>query len=437
MKRILWSVALSLALLALIGGGFFAFRTGMFALPDAKAASEDTAVQEVVVTNNSITTDARVVPVRKAELSFPTAGIVKTILVREGDEVAAGDILLKLDSSQQQVAVAQAQANLKRSESQLAQIKAGARSQEIASAEASVAAAQARLDRIIAAGETGNIAAARAAVSAAQANYAKTQEAPDENSAIALQNDVANAEAELRRAQRAYNDVKWRNDVGATPQAADLERATNNYNAAKARLDALYSGSTQATVSAASAQIRQAQAQLTTLQSTLPADIAAAQADVTFSQAQLDLIKAGARPEQIAAAEADVAAATAQLQQALVALAETEIRAPFAGTIARINVNPGESVGQSAAVVTLADLSHWQIETEDLKELDIAAIQLDKPVQLTFDALPGLALAGTIRYIRPIGEDNRGDIVYTAIIEPQGSDSRLRWNMTTVATIER
>lgn len=436
MKRVIWSTAVALALIVVIGG-VFAVRSGMFATPDAIAATEDPALQNVVVTNNLITSDARVVPVRKADLTFAGGGIVKEVLVAEGQQVAAGDLLARLDAAQQQVAVAQAQANLKRAEAQLAQLKAGARAQEIASATASVAAAQARMDRIVAAGETGNIAAAQAAVSAAQANYAKTQEAPDENSAIALQNDVANAEAELRRAQRAYDGVKWRNDVGATPEAAALERATNNYNAAKARLDALYSGATQSTVSAAAAQVRQAQAQLTTLQSTLPTDVAAAQADLNFSQAQLELVQAGARPEQIAAAEADVAAATAQLQQTLVTLSQTELRAPFAGTVARINVNPGEPVVQSAAAVRLADLSRWQIETEDIKELDITSIQTDKQVKLTFDALPGVELAGTVRYIRPIGEDNRGDIVYTAVIEPQTTDNRLLWNMTAVVTIER
>ena len=437
MKRILWSSAILVALLVIAIGGSIAYRNGLLSAPALKAADETPSTEAVVVTDNFITSDARVVPVQKADLTFPIGGIVKEVLVKEGQSVAAGDVLIKLESAQLQVAVAQAQANLQRANAQLAQLKAGPREQEIASAEAALAAAQARLDRVIASGETGNIAAAQAAVSAAQANYAKTQEGPDENTAIALQNDMANAEAELRRAQRAYDAIKWRNDFGATPEAAALERATIIFDAAKARLDALYTGTSQATVSAAAAQVRQAQAQLTTLQSTLPTDIAAAQADVSLSQAQLDLVKAGARPEQIAAAEADVAAATTQVQQALVALAQTELRAPFAGQIARLNVNPGESVVQSSVIVRLADLSHWQIETEDLKELDISAIQEDKPVKLTFDALPGLELAGTVRYIRPIGEDNRGDIVYTAVIEPERMDEHLLWNMTAVVTIDR
>ena len=123
MKRVIWSTAVALALIVVIGG-VFAVRSGMFATPDAIAATEDPALQNVVVTNNLITSDARVVPVRKADLTFAGGGIVKEVLVTEGQQVAAGDLLARLDAAQQQVAVAQAQANLKRAEAQLAQLKA-------------------------------------------------------------------------------------------------------------------------------------------------------------------------------------------------------------------------------------------------------------------------------------------------------------------------
>ena len=117
------------------------------------------------------------------------------------------------------------------------------------------------------------------------------------------------------------------------------------------------------------------------------------------------------------------------------ALADTELRAPFAGTIAELNINVGEQVSPGAAVATLADLGAWQIETSDLKELDIARVQPGTRVQLTFDALPDLALDGTVTLIRPRGGDNRGDVVYTAVIEPLENDPRLLWNMTAVVTV--
>ncbi len=441
MKRFIW-ISLAVVVVSGLGlGGFFAYQSGLFRSVPAQAASLENAPSAVpatvIITNDSITADGRVLPVQRADLSLAVGGIVREVLVVEGEQVEAGQLLLQLDSSLQQVAVAQSQANLKRAEARLSELRSGPRLPEIAAAEATLAAAQARLDRVVQSGETGNVAAAQAAVSAAQANYARTQEGPDENSVIAAQTEVGNAEAEVRRAQRAYNEVKWRSDVGATPEAAALERATNLYNAAKARLDALYTSASQATVNAASAQIRQAQAQLSALSSALPADIAAAQADVDFSQAQLDLVLAGVRPEQIAAAEADVASAVAAVQQALVAQSNSDLRAPFAGTIASINLNPGESVTPNTPVLRLADLTRWQIETEDVGELDVTSIRPEQTVKLTFDAIPGLTVDGIVRLIRPIGKDNRGDIVYTAVIEPQQMDERLLWNMTAVVELAR
>ena len=91
-------------------------------------------------------------------------------------------------------------------------------------------------------------------------------------------------------------------------------------------------------------------------------------------EAQLDLLRAGTRSEELAVAQAEIAAATAALQQALVALAETELRAPFAGTVALLDANRGEQVSPGGRVIRLADLSEWEIRTEDLTELQIDGI---------------------------------------------------------------
>ena len=150
---------------------------------------------------------------------------------------------------------------------------------------------------------------------------------------------------------------------------------------------------------------------------------------LTQAQAQLDEVKTGARVEDIAAAEAEVAAATAAVQQALVGLRNTELRAPFAGVIATLNVTAGEQVSPSGAVIQLADDNTWEIETSDLTELDIVGITPGKKVTLTFDALPDLELSGTVDRIRPIGQDNRGDTVYTVVVAPDKQDARRMWNM--------
>ncbi|MCB0089491.1 MAG: HlyD family efflux transporter periplasmic adaptor subunit [Caldilineaceae bacterium] len=440
MRRVLSTILLLIIGAAIaLGGAYVAGLISPESLQPATAnlgsqATEATPqINEPVAAVSSIIVDARVVPVQQADLSMSASGIVDAVLVQEGDAVEPDQVLIRLDASRQRVAVAQAQAELSRTQAQLEQLKAGPRPEQVASAQAALDAALARLERITAGAEAGNIDAARAQVSGAQAGLAKLLEGASEQQLIAARADQFNAEAEVRRAQHAYNDVKWRNDVGALPQAADLERATNNLEAAKARLADLESGPTQADLSSANAQIRQAQANLDALQATLPTDVAAALADVQNLEAQLELTKAGARAEEIKAAEAGVASATAALQNALVSLADTELRAPFAGTVALVNVNPGEQVS-GAPVVQLANLEHLQIETEDLTELQIVDVNIGDKATLEFDAIPDLQIEGTVLRIRPLGQDNRGDIVYTVVLEPDNLDPRLRWNMTAVAT---
>lgn len=428
----------------LAGGGYFAMQRGLLTRPNAGNAP--VAVEQVagsapaaqtINSVPSVVADARLVPRQRADLSLTVSGIIAEVLVQEGEQVTAGQLLVRLNANQQQVAVARAQADFQRAQARLLEVTAPPRTEEIAQAEAALNAAQARYERLAQAALPGDIAAAEAALNASQAALAKVLEGASEQQLIAVRADLANAEAALKQAQSAYNLVKWRNDLGATSQSAALQQATNNYEAARARLADLERGASQADVAGASAQVRQSQAQLQTLRSAMPADITAAQADVSAQQAQLDLLLAGSRAETIAVAEADVAAATAALQQALVALSETELRAPFTGTVAALTIDVGEQTTPGAALVRLADLTNWEIETEDLTELDVVGITPGSPVTLNFDAIPDLEMSGTVKRIRPIGEDNRGDIVYTVVIAPAQQDARFLWNMTAVVTLDK
>lgn len=442
MKRLLLIVII---LVVLGGGGYYAMQSGLLTRPtaattptatEAQANSNAPAPQSEGATP-SIVADARLVPVQRADLSLSTGGIVAEILTQEGEAVVAGQLLVRLNANQQQVAVALAQADLQRAQSRLAELTAPARQEEVAQAEAALGAAQARYDRLAQASLPGEIAAAEAGLNASQASLAKVMEGASEQQLIAARADLANAEATLRQAQSAYNLVKWRNDLGATPQSAALQQATNNFEAAQARLADLERGASQADIAAASAQVRQASAQLQTLRNAMPSDVAAAQADVNAQQAQLDLLLAGPRAETVSVAEADVAAATAALQQALVALGDMELRAPFTGTVAALNIDVGEQATSGTTLVQLADLSMWEVETEDLTELDVVGITPGNQVALTFDAIPDLTMNGTVKRVRPIGADNRGDIVYTVVIDPAEQDPRFLWNMTTVVTMEK
>ena len=442
MKR---GLVITAIILAAAGALFGALQTGRYLGQNsavlASPAEQSTGGEGEAVTANvdplgRIVVDARVVPAREAALSLPVSGIVNTILVAEGERVEAGQVLLRLNAARQMVAVSQAEAEVIRAQARLQEQLAGARPEEVASAQAALDAAQAQLNRVEQASLPGEIRAAEAALAASNANLQKVLEGADEQALIAARADMANADAARRQAQRAYNEVKWRNDIGALPESAQLEQATNNFEAARARLAELEAGASAADIANANALVRQSQVQLQTLRDSMPSDVAVAEANMRQAAAQLDLLNAGTRPETIAVAEADLAVATAALQQALVAKAETELRAPFAGTIATVDINIGEQATAGLPIMRVADLSTWQVETEDLTELDVTSIAQDAVVSITFDAIENLAVPGDIRLINPLGTDNRGDIVYTAIIEPQTQDERLLWNMTAVVEFD-
>ena len=405
---------------------------GDVAAQEASGAKGSPAQAAGTTSGVRVVADAKVSPVQSANLSMSAGGIVVDLEVEEGDEVAAGQLLVRLDDAQQRVGVAQAQANLQRAQANLDQLLAGARVQEVAQAQAGLAAAQAAYDRLANASSPGNIAAAQAGVAQAQASLQSVLEGPSEAALIAAQADLRNSEAQLRNATSAYNKVKDQNDIGMRPESLALEQATVAFEASRARLQDLENGATASQIAAARAGVSQASAQLNTLQRSAPSDLASAQAQVDQAQAQVDLLLAGARPEAVTIAEADVAAATAALQNALVTLADTELRAPFGGVVATINTAVGEQVGVGTPVIVLADTSTWEIETSDLTEFDVVGIQPGNQVLLTFDAIHDVELPGTVARVRPIGEDNRGDTVYKVVVTPAQNDPRLMWNMTAV-----
>jgi HlyD family secretion protein len=487
MKKVLVGIVV---VAVLVGAGSTLLGCALPRPPGAPAEAEPTAALVPVVRDSSdIVADAVVVPVRDAQLSLPTGGIVAEVLVAEGDQVEAGQVLVRLDSARQEAAVAQAEAQVLRVQNTVAELKAGARPEEIEAARATVELARAQLTRVEEGARPEEVAAAEAALSAAQATLQKVQdgpraeeieaaeaalasaqatldkvlEGPREGELVAARADVANAEAALRQAQFAYDRVKDDANISARPESLQLEQATNTFDAAESRLDALLEGATAADIDAARAGVSQARAQLDALRANArsadlaaaqagidqaqaqldaikaparTADMAAAQAEIRRAQAQLQLIEAGARAETIAAVEADLAAAEAALKQSQVALADTVLEAPFDGTVASLDTKVGEQIVPGAPVVWLADLSEWQVETDDLTELSVVDVEVGAPALITVDAIPGLELPGEVVRIGAIAENKLGDTTYTVIVVPGEHDDRLRWGMTAMVVIE-
>jgi RND family efflux transporter MFP subunit len=96
---------------------------------------------------DSVLASAMIVPIKEAELSFPSVGQVVSVNVTVGDQVSAGQHLVKLDTTIQETRVREAEANLLAAQVQYNyQKRLGLDEVHIESAEADVARMQALLD---------------------------------------------------------------------------------------------------------------------------------------------------------------------------------------------------------------------------------------------------------------------------------------------------
>lgn len=387
-------------------------------------------------TGGSAKASGKVVPAQKTELGFPTAGRIEEVRVAVGQEVLPGTILVTLDRSAAEAAVAQASATLTQTQAALAELKAGPQAAAIAAAQAKLDAAQALLAQLTEAPSPAAVAAAQAELTAAQAAQKQLAVGPTQAVQVAAQTTLSNTMVILQQAQTAYDKVAWRSDIATLPESLAWHEATNNYLAAKAQYAALFSEPTADVVAAAAARVQKAQADRDHLLHPATAgQRAEAEANVRAAQAELDLLKAGAQAEAIAAAQAAVAVAAAGLQQAEANLMNTALRALITGTVTLLNVNPGQAVTPGQSLLTLADLHQLQVETTDLSERDIAKVAVGQKTTVFVGPL-GETLVGRVIRIAPQATVIGGDVVYTVTIALEKPSPQLRWGMSVEVTIQ-
>ncbi|MBU2703317.1 HlyD family secretion protein [Sporomusaceae bacterium BoRhaA] len=144
-------------------------------------------------------------------------------------------------------------------------------------------------------------------------------------------------------------------------------------------------------------------------------------------QAQTDVVR---KQSALVQAQAELTAGEKKVSESQDALDKTELRSPISGTVVFLEVEAGEHAEIGKVLVRIADESEWEVKTDDLTELSVANVKKGNPVDLTFDGIPGLDIAGKVKFVRSYGEKKRGDMTYTVFIAPETWDERLRWNMT-------
>jgi HlyD family secretion protein len=363
-------------------------------------------------------------------------GIVTQVTVEVGDQVKVGDLLVALDATDLERAVAQAELSLANAQAQLDQLLEPADSAEVASAQASLASAQQSLADVQAGPSDAELTAAEANLDAAQARYQELLDGPSEAELTQLSADLEKTMIDLQQAQWDYDQVSYRGDVGASSQSAALQQATIDYEAAKAAYDIAAAPASQADLQGALSDIESAQEQLDALRNQpTQADLAAAEAQVASAQAQLDELLNSPGEAERRAAEISVQQAQLDLEEAQAKLAKAQLRAPIGGTVLSVDVGEGEKVSAGLSAVTLADLNDLEL-TVNVAEVDIGKIYPDQRAGITVDALPDKTFNGAVARIAPSSQSESGVVNYPVTVRLTDTDLvGVRPGMTAVADI--
>jgi len=168
----------------------------------------------------------------------------------------------------------------------------------------------------------------------------------------------------------------------------------------------------------------------------LEAKVREAEAAVVTEQTQVAyLIRSGEESERLDAAKADVDRAQASVDIAKAQLAQATLTAPFAGTIASVDISPAEFVNPGQIVIVMGDLSHFRIETTDLSEKDVPGIKIGQAANVFIEAL-GQDFSGKVVDIARVSETVGGDVVFKVTIELDDQPEGLRWGMSADVKIE-
>ena len=378
-----YSLAAGLLLLAALLSGCSLDWNGL-------ARATETQAPPAVPANPEIIAEGRLEPRASIWLSFNLPGKIAALPLQEGEQVSAGTLLASLEDREQlEAGAASAELDLvnarqfldtldQKSELERAQIEL-----ELAEAFQALIEAQQNLDDL---------------------DTTDFQDELDDAwiDVTAKREDVSNAEDELDK----YKDLDQDNPTRVRAEN-DLEEAERAYKDSLRSYDLLKNSRDQA-----------------------QAALALAQARHTDLDREYSARRTGPHPDDLELAEARLKAVQAQLAAAQAALQDTELVAPYDGTLVELDAGEGDPVLPNQPVVLLADTSAWYVETTDLTEMDVVRIDASRSVGLRPDALPDLFLSGTIESVSQVYVQSRGDITYTVRILLKESDPRLRWGMT-------
>jgi len=484
----------SILILSILGGGYFWYKQ---VSSDEAEVSYVTAEIERGAIITTVSGSGQVIAADQVDVKSKVAGDVVSVVVRNGQEVVAGGVLVRLDTTDAQQALRDRQTDLETAELELEELLSPPDELDILQAENLAASAKRTLAKEETDYEQIERDAAQSLTNAYEDAYSNISDAflkmPDHmknlkdvlGTAASEEAHIGGYKAILGQnsifiqklldnyyaAQSVYNstfeyfrtverdadretiyDLLLKTLETAKDVSQSLEAARNMYDAivvtnykqwSVAFVVDLMRPRIQTDISTINSIIRSLQSTrdiIDDVTQNTPIDIRDAQAAIdaakeTLTERDLSLEKLINGPDEldIRAKEIAVQQKKDALLTAQEVLADHTVRAPFDGVVAEVFVRRGDALSSLNAVVTL--ITTQQFAEISLNEVDASKIEAGQKTTLTFDAIDDLSIAGEVVEVDILGAVSQGVVTYNVLVAFTGEVQKIKPGMSVSASI--
>jgi HlyD family secretion protein len=170
-------------------------------------------------------------------------------------------------------------------------------------------------------------------------------------------------------------------------------------------------------------------------------DSLAAKGDLDTARGQWLASKAtyDAAVASVTGAQAAIGSQVAQLNQMTTNLGYTKIYSPVDGVVVTRSIDPGATVVSSfqapVLFVIAQELKKMRVMA-DVDEADVGRLREGMAADAVVDAFPGESFHGIVQQVRYSPNNVSGVVTYSAVVEVENPDEKLRPGMTATVTIK-
>jgi len=157
--------------------------------------------------------------------------------------------------------------------------------------------------------------------------------------------------------------------------------------------------------------------------------VSLASADLEQAQANLTAKQSAARPEDVAMAKAQIQEAQANIESIRSKLSNAQITTPISGVITQFDAKIGQLATPSVPLVSIMSNGGYEIDA-GVSETDVGKISVGNKVTMTLDAFANESFTGSVFYIAPAETNIGGVISYQVKILFDKADPRLKSGLT-------